>query len=110
MRCRYPEALNVVRFVENSLSFNQLNTSRADIPCVKEGDDGSGEYVDEEEVENAIVNSTPYAAATTMGGSWFPVPWGRTHIGHQQDEEDDELMMYAKVPSFLFLSCCALFR
>jgi hypothetical protein len=26
----------VVRFVENSLSFNQLNISRADIPCVLE--------------------------------------------------------------------------
>jgi len=63
----------------------------------EEGNDGSGEYVDEEEVENAIVDGTPYAAATTMGGGRFPVPWGRKHIGHQPDEEDDELMMYAKV-------------
>jgi hypothetical protein len=30
----------VVRFVENSLSFNQLNFSRADIPCVLENDIG----------------------------------------------------------------------
>ena len=40
MRCRYPQPLNVVRFVENSLSFNQLNISRADIPCVLENDAG----------------------------------------------------------------------
>jgi hypothetical protein len=34
MRCRYPQLLKVVRFVENPLSFSQLNISRADIPCV----------------------------------------------------------------------------
>jgi hypothetical protein len=64
-------------------------------------DDGSGEYVDEEEVENAIVDGTPYIPPTmTTGGGQrtvFPIPWGRKHIGHQPDEEDDELMMYAKV-------------
>jgi hypothetical protein len=54
------------------------------------GDDG-GEYVDEEEVETAIANGTP---AT---GGRKTVPWGRKHIGHEPDEEDDELMMYAKV-------------
>jgi len=67
----------------------------------EEEGDGSGEYVDEEEVENAIVNGTPSAAATTTTGggqrAMFPIPWGRKHIGHQPDEEDDELMMYAKV-------------
>jgi hypothetical protein len=66
-----------------------------------EEDDGSGEYVDEEEVENAIVDGTPYIPASmTAGGGQktvFPIPWGRKHIGHQPDEEDDELMMYAKV-------------
>jgi len=68
----------------------------------EEEDDGSGEYVGEEEVENAIVNGTPSAAATTTTGGGqktvlFPIPWGRKHIGYQPDEEDDELMMYAKV-------------
>jgi hypothetical protein len=65
---------------------------------------GSGEYVDEEEVENAIVNGTPSAAAATMttpGGGHKTIPWGRKHIDHQPDEEDDELMMYAKVDLFL---------
>jgi hypothetical protein len=38
MRCRYPLALKVVRFIENPLSFNELNISRADIPCVLEND------------------------------------------------------------------------
>jgi hypothetical protein len=36
MRYRYPQPLKVVRFLENSLSFNHLNISRADIPCVLE--------------------------------------------------------------------------
>lgn len=68
---------------------------------VEEEDDGSGEYVNEEEVENAFVDGAPYVPATmTTGGgqrTGFPIPWGRKHIGHQPDEEDDELMMYAKV-------------
>ena len=38
MRCRYPWPLKVVRFVENSLSLNQLNFSRADIACALEND------------------------------------------------------------------------
>jgi hypothetical protein len=36
MRWRYPRPLKVVRFLENYISFNHLNTSRADIPCVLE--------------------------------------------------------------------------
>ena len=38
MRCRYPQPLKVVRFVGNSLSFNQLNISRADISYILEND------------------------------------------------------------------------
>ena len=34
MRCRYPWPLKAVRFVENPLSFNQLNIPRADISCI----------------------------------------------------------------------------
>ena len=61
-------------------------------------DDGSGEYVGEEEIEDAMVNGTPSATAATMTGSGRKtIPWGRKHIGHHPDEEDDELMMYAKV-------------
>jgi hypothetical protein len=38
MRCRYPQPPKVVRFLENSLSFNHLNISRADIACFLEND------------------------------------------------------------------------
>ncbi|KAH8989675.1 hypothetical protein EDB86DRAFT_2942588 [Lactarius hatsudake] len=43
-----------------------------------------------EEVENAIASSSP-------GVDGKAVPWGKKHIRHLPDEEDDELMMYAKV-------------
>jgi hypothetical protein len=54
-----------------------------------------GEYVDEEEVENAIANGGGTPATTA--GRRKTVPWGKKHIRHEPDEEDDELMMYAKV-------------
>ncbi|KAI9443161.1 hypothetical protein H4582DRAFT_1922820 [Lactarius indigo] len=53
------------------------------------GGGGGDEYVDEEEVENAIASSSP-------GPDGKAVPWGKKHIRHLPDEEDDELMMYAK--------------
>jgi len=65
----------------------------------EEGEADGGEYVDEEEVENAIANGTPTAAGRKA------VPWGRKHIRHEPDDEDDELMIYAKVP-FLPLPLC----
>ena len=34
MRCRYPLPLKVVRFVDDFFSFNQLNISCADVPCI----------------------------------------------------------------------------
>ena len=40
MRCGYLQPLKVVRFAQRSLSFNQLNTSHTDIPCVIENDGG----------------------------------------------------------------------
>lgn len=53
------------------------------------GGGGGDEFVDEEEVENAIASSSP-------GVDGKAVPWGKKHIRHLPDEEDDELMMYAK--------------
>lgn len=50
---------------------------------------GGDEHVDEEEVENAIASSSP-------GPDGKSVPWGKKHIRQLPDEEDDELMMYAK--------------
>jgi hypothetical protein len=65
-------------------------------------DDGGGEYVDEEEVENAITanggtGGTHATRTRTTGGGRKTVPWGRKHIRPEPDDEDDELMMYAKV-------------
>jgi hypothetical protein len=40
MRCRYRQPLKAVRFVGDFLSFNRLNISWADIPCVLENDVG----------------------------------------------------------------------
>ena len=65
-------------------------------PQTDEGDDG-GECVDEEEVEIAIASGTPATAAAATGQK--TIPWGRKHVRHEPDEEDDELMMYAKVRS-----------
>jgi hypothetical protein len=58
------------------------------------------EYVNEEvfieegtteaEVENAMMGIALSARDKT-------VPWGRKHICHEPDEEDDELMMYANL-------------
>jgi hypothetical protein len=78
---------------------------------------GGGEYVDEEEVENAITanGATPSTTMRTIGGGRKTVPWGRKHIRPEPDDEDDELMMYAKVrvvPPFSAssLSCPCCFR
>lgn len=60
-------------------------------PSDEEADDGD-QYVDEEEVENAIA-----AGGTPQSAGRKTIPWGRKHMRHEPDEEDDELMMYAKV-------------
>jgi hypothetical protein len=59
MRCRYPYPLKVVRFVENSLSFDQLNISRADIPCVLKNDVGEAARSTQPVTLYITVNITP---------------------------------------------------
>jgi hypothetical protein len=59
MRCRYPRPLKVVRFVENSLSFYQLNISRVDIPCVLENDVAETARSTEPVTLHISVNITP---------------------------------------------------
>jgi hypothetical protein len=49
----------LVRFVENSLSFNQLNISPADIPCVLENDLGEAARSTQPVTLYITVNSTP---------------------------------------------------
>ena len=65
----------------------------------KEGrsdEDSGGECVDEEEGETVEMD--------TLTGRGKTTPWGRNHIRHEPDQEDDELMMYANLkvlpPSF----------
>jgi hypothetical protein len=53
-------------------------------------DENSGrECVDEEEGETVKMD--------TLTGRGKTTPWGRNHIRHEPDEEDDELMMYANL-------------
>jgi len=59
-----------------------------------------GEYVDEEEVGNAMAKGGGGGSGTPATMGRRTVPWGRKHIHHEPDEEDDELMMYAKVQFF----------
>jgi hypothetical protein len=59
MRYRYPQPLKVVRFVENSLSFNQLNISHADIPCILENDGGEAGQSTQPVTMYITVNITP---------------------------------------------------
>ena len=49
----------MVRFVENSLSFNQLNISRADIPCVLENDFGEAARSTQPVTLYITINITP---------------------------------------------------
>jgi hypothetical protein len=49
----------VVRFVKNSLSFNQLNISRADLPCVLENDAGGAARWTQPITLHITVNITP---------------------------------------------------
>jgi hypothetical protein len=59
MRCQYPWPLKVVRFVENSLSFNQLNISHADITCSLENDVGEAARSTQTITLYITVNITP---------------------------------------------------
>src|SRR5882757_304462 len=105
MRCRYPQALNVVRFVENSLSFNQLNISRADVPCVLENDivgaprssQPATLYITVNITTPDLYNSPPFMPtedddspaeeATITGRIQFPVPEHLSSLSHHQPVE-----------------------
>ena len=105
MRCRYPWALKMVRFVENSLSSNQLNTSRADIPCVLENNAGEvaratppvtlyitvntthpSQYDDPPSIPTRDYDS-PAEEATIPGHIQFPVPEHLLPLSHPQPIE-----------------------
>jgi len=110
MRCRYPQALNVVRFVENSLSFNQLNISRADIPCVLENDVGEAARSSQPATLYITANITPpdpcnsppciptedddspAEDATITGHIQFPTPEHLPPLSHHQPVEIGNIM------------------
>jgi hypothetical protein len=95
----------VVRFVENSLSFYQLNISRADIPCVLENDVGEAArstppitlYITVNITPPDLCNSPPCMPtedddslseeATIPGRIQFPSPEHFLPLSHHQPVE-----------------------
>jgi hypothetical protein len=110
MICRYPQPPKVVRFVENSLLFNQLNISRADIPCVLENNSEEAGRSTQPVTLYITVNispSNPYKSlpsiptedddsraeeATTLGPIQFPVPEHILPPSHHQPVETENTM------------------
>ena len=104
MRCRYPQPLKVVRFLMNSLSFNQLNISRTDISCVLgNGDMGAARstqpvtlYITVNITPSNLYNlpsiptkddDPPAEEATIPGRIEFPAPEHFLPLSHHQPVE-----------------------
>ena len=95
----------MVRFVENSLSFNHLNISRADIPCVLENNVGEAATSTQPVTLHITANITPpnlynspsciptedddspAEEATIPGPIQFPVPEHHLPLSHHQPVE-----------------------
>ena len=100
----------MVRFVENSLSFNQLNISPADIPCVLENDVGEAVRSMQPVTLYITVNITPpnlcnspscipteddnssAEEATIPGRIQFPAPEHVLPLSHHQPVETGNTM------------------
>jgi len=100
----------VVRFVKNSFSFNQLNISRADIPCVLENDVGKAArstqlvtlYKTVHITPPSLHNSppsiptedddSPAEEATIPGRIQFPTPEHLSPLSHHQPVETGSIM------------------
>ena len=97
----------MVRFVENSLSFDQLNISRADIPCVLENDVGEATRSMQPVTLYITINMTPpdlynrfpsipteddHSPATIPGRIQFPVPKHRLPLSHHEPVEAGNTM------------------
>ena len=104
MRCRYPQPLKVVRFVENSLSFNQFKIARTDISCVLENDAGRSTqpvtlYITINITPPDLYNSppsiptedadSPAEETTTPGPIQFPAPEHHLPPLHHQHIETE---------------------
>jgi hypothetical protein len=107
MRCRFPQSLKVVRFVEDSLTFNQLNISRADIPCVLKNDVGEAArpitlYITITITPPNLYNSlpsiptkddnSPAEEATIPGRIQSPAPEHLSHLSHHQPVKTSNTM------------------
>lgn len=111
MRCGHPQLLKVVRFVEDSLSFNHLNISCADIPCVLESDGGEAARSTHPVTLYIKVNITPLIQydslpsiptkddyspaeeATIPGRIQFPVPEHVLPLSHHKPVETGNTML-----------------
>jgi hypothetical protein len=107
----------VVRFVENSFSFNQLNISRADIPCILENDGGEAARTTQPVTLYITVNITPGPSslynnppsmpaedgdspaeeATIQGHIQFPAPEHVLPLSHHQPVETGNTMPQSQV-------------
>ena len=109
MRCRYPQPLKVVRFVENSLSLDQLNILHADIPCVLGNDDGAAQstqpvtlYITINMTPPNLYNTppsittedkvSPTEEAAIPGHSQFPAPEHYLPLSHHHPVETGNTM------------------
>ena len=100
----------MVRFVENSLSFNRLDLSRADIPCVLENGVGEAARSTQQVTLYITVNITPLnldngppsiptedddspaKEATIPGRIQFPTPEHLLPLSHHQLVETGNIM------------------
>jgi hypothetical protein len=105
MRCLYPRPLKVVRFLHNFLSFNQLNISRSDIPCVLENNTAEAArstqpvslYITVKITPQTLYNSPPSIPtaddsslaeeALVAGRIQFPTPQHPLPLSHDQPVE-----------------------
>ena len=110
MRCSSHWSLKAVRVVENSLSFNQLNISCADIPCVLKNDAGKAARSTQPVTLYITVNITPpnlynsppsiptenddlpAEEATVPGRIQFPAPEHISPLSHHQPIETGNTM------------------
>ena len=93
MRCQYPWSLKVVRFVDNFLSFIQLNISRVDIRCVLGNGVGGAAQSTQPVIIYITINIIPSedevspVEATMPGHIQFPTPERFLSLSHHQPVE-----------------------
>jgi hypothetical protein len=91
----------MVRFVENSLLFNQLNISRADIPCVLENDIGEAARSTQPVILYITINTTPanpYNSPPNIPtkDSDYPAPEHLSPLSHHQPVETGNTMLQSR--------------